>query len=1240
MSAGGGGSNTPFTTVGDYIIGHEIGRGSFATVYMAKSISTGRPVAVKSVSRDKLNRKLAENLETEIKILKGIQHDHVVALLDIMKTEKHIHLIMEYCSLGDLSHYIKRRGLVAGTTLDPGAWNPLAGTWGGLNQIVVRHFLRQLASAMEFLRAHSLIHRDLKPQNVLLCPAPDDAPQLRIPNPSIPGSYVTVPPLPILKLADFGFARALPQQSLASTLCGSPLYMAPEILRGDRYDAKADLWSFGAILYEMVTGRPPFKAQNHIDLLRKIERGEGIIRFPGDDMVSMVGRRSSTIMSSSPGGRIIGGGSPSSSPRFPHVQGGQPISDDLKDLIRKLLKRNPAERLTFEAFFAHPSIISNRAVNQSPSQGVYNPDQSYRTHLRRSSSSSQKSNLSYVPPPSPLANPPFAVTTSVAESGGIAHVAISENAAGGLRGHDVGGAQLPIPTSMNRVHTSPATTSSGAGPSDLRRMQTTTVLGMAHPDAVPHHVSPDSHARQLGTSPQQAGMDARYSSRPQADHTVMKFPINPAQQMRYNPRVDMQRQTSAPVVGTTPRFRADHPNPQLSQTAEDDENQPSSSSDLKMAGLSSGGVPLQTGFDTSHVPPFSSISSLEKASGPQLTRTASQRSHKSSTADEPATVPRVEPPFPGYAEVDPSIFDHDLSASETRDEDGAHEEPTRSVHSSMNEQNDAGTNNNNSSLSSLGSIEFSDADADDTEEGAGGSLNDDAKSPTYAGPTMSAIAPHLPPRPDEIHPQYGASPRLTNSNGSDSDSASGSGSGATGRQNIRGSLEEYVVVEKRVVEVNWLADEVAGAVESISAKNPTTSATSSNAATVAHHQPPVTRTSSGGYVATTHEGYSPMAIPVPVSTAGLMTGVVGATSTGSPQSPRSLRLETQTSGRIFGSLRESTHQFLNASNINPGSSTAAGGTASAGTTPPAAYIAAASAAQTPTSHLSSHIPNQIHRPLSPSTLQIATSLPQPPTENPHPLLEPLNLCALRGHAVQQLADTILTSAQTALQADEALACYLLALRCYQIGMEVAKNVWEARQAGVDLRVLSTAVQWVRERFNECLEAAEVCRRRVEAQMGDEPVERRCVERIVYDRALEVSRAAALEELSPSPQSTSSSHCEALYRHCILLVEALLLSDDTTPDVSSRPPIINTLPPSPVSPSGAAAVATQHPSTTDASTVAPVLEESLSDEDRRVLERFVASLWARVSSVARKPSSAAGPQTHLPTPPQQQGYTSR
>jgi serine/threonine-protein kinase ULK/ATG1 len=188
---------------------------------------------------------------------------------------------------------------------------------GSLNEVVTRHFLKQLSSALKFLRDRNLIHRDIKPQNLLLCPSPSSyrsgAAQV-IPYKGSDDSYeptTGVESLPMLKIADFGFARSLPATSLAETLCGSPLYMAPEILRYEKYDAKADLWSVGTVLYEMVVGRPPFRATNHVELLRKIEKGEDRIRFPEEN----------------------------------------PASDDIKKLIRGLLKRNPVERLNFPDFF-------------------------------------------------------------------------------------------------------------------------------------------------------------------------------------------------------------------------------------------------------------------------------------------------------------------------------------------------------------------------------------------------------------------------------------------------------------------------------------------------------------------------------------------------------------------------------------------------------------------------------------------------------------------------------------------------------------------------------------------------------------------------------------------------------------------------------------------------------------------------------------------------------------------------
>ncbi|KAG0380146.1 Serine/threonine-protein kinase [Mortierella sp. AD032] len=311
------------TQVGDYIVEYEIGRGSFATVYKGHHRVTKEPVAIKSVLRSKMTKKLLENLASEINILKGIRHDHIVALVDCRETETHIHLVMEYCSQGDLSQYIKRKGDGPPSLPSPPG--------GGLHEVVVRHFLKQLASALEFLRSKNLIHRDLKPQNLLLHPSTN----------AKDGSGYG---LPILKIADFGFARSLPHLSLAETLCGSPLYMAPEILRYEKYDAKADLWSVGTVLYEMCTGKPPFRAQNHVELLKRIEKAQDAITFPGETVAD------------------------DRSGSSPHNHANViPISDDIKDLIRQLLKRNPVERISFEEFFMNPTVsnLAPRARSRS-----------------------------------------------------------------------------------------------------------------------------------------------------------------------------------------------------------------------------------------------------------------------------------------------------------------------------------------------------------------------------------------------------------------------------------------------------------------------------------------------------------------------------------------------------------------------------------------------------------------------------------------------------------------------------------------------------------------------------------------------------------------------------------------------------------------------------------------------------------------------------------------------------------
>ncbi|CAK8574943.1 unnamed protein product [Lathyrus sativus] len=261
--------------IGDYVVGKQIGAGSFSVVWHARHKVHGTEVAIKEIATLRLNKKLQESLMSEIYILKRINHPNIISLHDIIQAPGKIHLVLEYCKGGDLSMYIQRHGKVPEAT--------------------AKHFMLQLAAGLQVLRDNNLIHRDLKPQNLLLSRNDEKS---------------------VLKIADFGFARSLQPRGLAETLCGSPLYMAPEIMQLQKYDAKADLWSVGAILYQFVTGKTPFTGNNQIQLLQNIMKSTEL-QFPSDS---------------------------------------QGLCSECRDLCQKLLRRNPVERLTFEEFFNHPFL--------------------------------------------------------------------------------------------------------------------------------------------------------------------------------------------------------------------------------------------------------------------------------------------------------------------------------------------------------------------------------------------------------------------------------------------------------------------------------------------------------------------------------------------------------------------------------------------------------------------------------------------------------------------------------------------------------------------------------------------------------------------------------------------------------------------------------------------------------------------------------------------------------------------
>lgn len=124
--------------------------------------------------------------------------------------------------------------------------------------------------------------------------------------------------------------------------------MAPEILRYEKYDAKADLWSVGAVLYEMCIGKPPFRAQNHVELLKKIEHSKGV-KFPDEDSSRATSNHTSPHPTS-----------------LTKPEESQTVPSDIKELIRALLRRRPAERASFEEFFKSEALAKSKFPRSAP----------------------------------------------------------------------------------------------------------------------------------------------------------------------------------------------------------------------------------------------------------------------------------------------------------------------------------------------------------------------------------------------------------------------------------------------------------------------------------------------------------------------------------------------------------------------------------------------------------------------------------------------------------------------------------------------------------------------------------------------------------------------------------------------------------------------------------------------------------------------------------------------------------
>ncbi|XP_014051286.1 serine/threonine-protein kinase 36 isoform X4 [Salmo salar] len=205
-----------------------IGEGSFGRVYKGRKKFSGQVVALKFIPKVGRSEKELRNLKREIDIMRGLQHPNIVLLLDSFETEREVVVVTEYAE-GELFQILEDDG--------------------NLPESQVCDIACQLVSALYYLHSHRILHRDMKPQNILLGKGG------------------------VVKLCDFGFARAMSVSTLVLTsIKGTPLYMSPELVEEKPYDHTADLWSLGCILYELHTGAPPFYTNSIFQLVQLIVR--------------------------------------------------------------------------------------------------------------------------------------------------------------------------------------------------------------------------------------------------------------------------------------------------------------------------------------------------------------------------------------------------------------------------------------------------------------------------------------------------------------------------------------------------------------------------------------------------------------------------------------------------------------------------------------------------------------------------------------------------------------------------------------------------------------------------------------------------------------------------------------------------------------------------------------------------------------------------------------------------------
>jgi calcium/calmodulin-dependent protein kinase I len=260
-----------------YFIDKTLGQGSFGEVKKATNKASGEEFAVKIINKAELEQEDLVALQTEVEILSQIDHPNVVKLFEVWEDKSRFYMVMELMTGGELFDRIVEKD--------------------HYSEKEAADVVRPIVDAVRYCHSLGVAHRDLKPENLL---------------------YASKDPNSIIKISDFGLAKVY-DAGLMTTQCGTPSYVAPEVLKGKGYDETVDYWSIGIIIYILLCGFPPFYDEDNDKLFDMINKGK--FEFP--------------------------------SPYWDE------ISDFAKDLIKKLLAVDPKKRLRADDILNHTWMIGD-----------------------------------------------------------------------------------------------------------------------------------------------------------------------------------------------------------------------------------------------------------------------------------------------------------------------------------------------------------------------------------------------------------------------------------------------------------------------------------------------------------------------------------------------------------------------------------------------------------------------------------------------------------------------------------------------------------------------------------------------------------------------------------------------------------------------------------------------------------------------------------------------------------------